>query len=166
MTINFGLNQKDTPDASPTQTNLNKETGQEKFGETCNATEALPETNPRPRPDPTSWPYGEMLTGVSGHFSAAHKSPEGQWHGHTWHVTAWFTNQHRLDARVLQAAFNTMIARYDHKELPDNLVWGEDLARELAMLVNCTEVEVSRPAEGIHARWKWVEQASKQEALT
>lgn len=96
-----------------------------------------------------------MLTGISGHFSATHKSPEGQWHGHTWHVTAWFRNQHRLDARVLQAAFNAMLARYDHSELPEHLAWGEDIAREIGALANCVEVEVSRPAEGIHARWKW-----------
>lgn len=96
-----------------------------------------------------------MLTGVSGHFSATHKSPEGHYHGHTWYVEAWFRNKHRLDARVLQAAFNTMLARYDHSELPEHLAWGEDIAREIGALVNCVEVKVSRTAEGIHAKWKW-----------
>lgn len=157
MTTNSGLSPKDMQDASLMQTNLSKETGQEKSGETYSATEAQPEENQKTVlfDRQSNWDYGEMLTGVSGHFSATHKSPEGKWHGHTWYVKAWFRNKHRLDARVMQASLNTMLARYDHSELPENLAWGEDIAREIATLVNCVEVEVSRPAEGIYANWKW-----------
>ena len=157
MTTNSGPSLKDTQGALPTQTSLSAETGQEKSGEICNATEAQPGENQKTVlfDRQSNWDCGEMLTGVAGHFSATHKSPEGKWHGHTWYVKAWFRNKHRLDARVMQASLNTMLARYDHSELPDNLAWGEDIAREIATLVNCVEVEVSRPAEGIYANWKW-----------
>lgn len=107
-------------------------------------------------PTPIAWSGGEMLTGVSGHFSATHKDRDtGKLHGHTWHVTAWFRNVCRSDARCYQAMLHTMLARLDHCELPDDLAWGEDIARQIAVLGGCTEVEVSRPAERIHARWKW-----------
>lgn len=157
MTTNFGQSPKDTQGVLPTQTSLSAETGQEKSGEICNATEAQPGENQKTVlfDRQSNWDCGEMLTGVAGHFSATHKSPEGKWHGHTWYVKAWFRNKHRLDARVMQASLNTMLARYDHSKLPDNLAWGEDIAREVATLVNCVEVEVSRPAEGIYANWKW-----------
>jgi hypothetical protein len=101
------------------------------------------------------WSGGEMLTGVSGHFSATHLNENGKMHGHTWHVTAWFRNRHRCDALVYQASLNTLLGRLDHSELPDDLSWGEDIARQIAVIAGCQEVEVSRPAEGIHARWKW-----------
>ena len=157
MTTNSGPSQTDMQDESLTQTSLSKETGQEKSGETCSETEAQQEAKSKTVlfDRQSSWDCGEMLTGVSGHFSATHKSPEGKWHGHTWYIKAWFRNKHRLDARLMQASLNTMLARYDHSELPENLAWGEDIAREIATIVNCVEVEVSRPAEGIYAKWKW-----------
>jgi len=155
MTTNSGPSPIDMQDGLPTQTNWSEEIGQAKYKDTCSEAEAQRETTTSSNKSQSSWDYGEMLTGVSGHFSAAHKSPEGQWHGHTWYVKAWFRNKHRLDARVMQAALNTMLARYDHSELPEHLAWGEDIAREIATLVNCVEVEVSRPAEGVYANWKW-----------
>jgi len=80
MTTNFGQNQTDMQDELPMPTNLNKEIGQEKSGEICNEQEAqqgkaLLKSQARSH---ASWDYGEMLTGVSGHFSATHKSPEGK----------------------------------------------------------------------------------------
>lgn len=48
-----------------------------------------------------------------------------------------------------------MLARLDHSELPDDLSWGEDIARQIAVVGGCDEVEISRPAERIHARWRW-----------
>ena len=157
MTTNSGPSLTDTQDGLLTQTSWSKETGQEKSLETFSEVEAQPGQSPKSilLDRQSNWDCGEMLTGVSGHFSATHKSPEGKWHGHTWYVKAWFRNKHRLDARVMQASLNTMLARYDHSELPSNLEWGEDIAREIATLVNCVEVEVSRPAEGIYAKWKW-----------
>lgn len=157
MTTNYGPSQKDTQEELPTQTSSKKEIGQGKSIEICNDIGRQHEANTSTLPSQKmhSWDCGEMLTGISGHFSATHKSPEGQWHGHTWYVKAWFRNKHRLDARVMQASLNTMLARYDHSELPENLAWGEDIAREIGSLINCVEVEVSRPAEGIYAKWKW-----------
>lgn len=157
MTTNYGQSQKDMQEELLMQTNSKKEIGREKSTEICSGTEAqqggsLLMTQVQ---NPTNWDCGEMLTGVSGHFSATHKSPEGKWHGHTWYVKAWFRNKHRLDARVMQASLNQMLKRYDHSELPENLEWGEDIAREIGSLINCVEVEVSRPAEGIYAKWKW-----------
>ena len=96
-----------------------------------------------------------MLTGVSGHFSATHRGEDGRLHGHTWHVTAWFKNNYRSDVRCYQAMLATMLGRLDHTELPDDLSWGEDIARQIAALANAVEVEVNRPAERIHARWRW-----------
>jgi hypothetical protein len=157
MTTSSGPSLTDMQDASPTQTSLSEESGQEKSLEICSETEAQQGESPKAIlfDRQSNWDCGEMLTGVSGHFSATHKSPEGQWHGHTWYVKIWFRNKHRSDARVMQASLNTMLKRYDHSELPEHLAWGEDIARELGSLANCVEVEVSRPAEGIHARWKW-----------
>ena len=157
MTTNYGPSQKGMQEELPTQTNSKKETGREKPIEICNETEAQQgKTSFMPQAqNPASWDYGEMLTGVSGHFSATHKSSEGKWHGHTWYVKAWFRNEHRSDARVMQASLNQMLKRYDHSELAENLEWGEDIAREIGSLINCVEVEVSRPAEGIYAKWKW-----------
>jgi hypothetical protein len=157
MTTNSGPSLKDTRGELPTQISLSKETGQEKSLETSSETEAQPGESSKAIlfDRQSNWDCGEMLTGVSGHFSATHKSPEGQWHGHTWYVKIWFRNKHRSDARVMQASLNTMLKRYDHSELPEHLAWGEDIARELGGLANCVEVEVSRPAEGIYAKWKW-----------
>ena len=157
MTINYGLSQKDMQEELPTQTNSKKEIGQEKSIEICSETEAQQDKTkliPKAQNHP-NWDCGEMLTGISGHFSATHKSPEGKWHGHTWYVKAWFRNKNRLDARIMQASLNQMLKRYDHAELAENLAWGEDIAREIGSLINCVEVEVSRPAEGIYAKWKW-----------
>src|SRR4028118_1573933 len=107
----------------------------------------------------TPWSGGVMLSGVTGHFSAAHHPPKadplGQQgiHGHTWQVTAWFRNDCRSDVRIPKAALDALLRQWDHKLLPENLSWGEDLAYAIGRLANCVEVEVSRPLEGFHARW-------------
>lgn len=94
-----------------------------------------------------------VLTGVSGHFSAAHEGADGVLHGHTWNVTAWFEHRAPADARVDKAALDHLLSHWDHKTLPVDLAWGEDIARTVGTLVNCVEVLVSRPSEGFHARW-------------
>lgn len=93
-------------------------------------------------------------SGVSAVFSAAHRSPEGELHGHSYLVTAWFSNDDRRDARCMKAALGALLTAWDHKELPDNLTWGEDIARAVGTLANCVEVIVSRPLEGFYARWR------------
>lgn len=97
---------------------------------------------------------GRILIGVSGHFSAAHRDKDtGEIHGHTWHVLAKFEPPCRANINCYQAALKTLLATWDHKELPDDLAWSEDIARAVGGLVNCVEVEVSRPAEGLYAWW-------------
>lgn len=95
-----------------------------------------------------------LETGVTASFCAAHRSPEGETHGHSYSVTAWFSNDDRRDARCMMAALKTMLSLWDHKELPENMAWGEDIARAVGTLANCVEVVVSRPLEGFHARWR------------
>ena len=100
-----------------------------------------------------------ILTGVTGHFCAAHRMPDDvlgqrEWHGHSYEVTAWFRNEGRADARVFKAALNGLLSAWDHKELPADFQWGEDIARAVGTLANCVEVEVRRPLEGLHARWR------------
>lgn len=99
---------------------------------------------------------GEMLTWVSGHFSAAHRDQEsGEIHGHTWLVKAWFKNPHRSDARCFKAALDTLLKPLDHTTLPDELAWAEDIARHIAVLGGIVRVEVSRPHDGMGAEWNW-----------
>jgi hypothetical protein len=96
---------------------------------------------------------GDVLTGVSGKFTAEHRSPEGDIHEHTWAVLAWFACPARCDARCQRAALDTILASWDGTLLPDELAWGEDIARTVGTLVNCVEVVVTRDDERIHARW-------------
>jgi len=96
---------------------------------------------------------GITLTGVGGHFSAAHYGPEGDLHGHTWTVKAWFKTPERADARLYKAALEGLLKSWDHKLLPPELAWAEDIAYAVGRLTNCVEVEVSRDVEGYYARW-------------
>jgi hypothetical protein len=94
-----------------------------------------------------------LLTGVSGHFSAAHCTPEGALHGHTWHVLAWFECPGPADACCYKAALDRLLSDWDHSKLPEGMEWGEDIAVAVGKLANCVEVVVSRPLEGFYARW-------------
>lgn len=96
---------------------------------------------------------GSVSIGVSGHFSAAHRSRDGMMHGHTWKVLAWFDAAPGADAIVYKAMLDGLLKHWDHTTLPDELAWGEDIARAVGQLVNCVEVIVSREPEGIYARW-------------
>lgn len=92
-------------------------------------------------------------TGVSAHFSAAHRQPNGGYHGHTWEVTAWFPNS-REDALVLQSRLRSVLRRFDHKVIPDELSRSEVLAQEIGEeLDGCGQVLMARRAEGILAEW-------------
>lgn len=95
-----------------------------------------------------------ILIGVRAHFSAAHRDQDtGEIHGHTWYVLAKFEPPARTNILCYEAAVKSMVAQWDHKTLPDDLAWAEDIARTVGLLVNCIEVEVSRPAEGFYAWW-------------
>jgi hypothetical protein len=95
-----------------------------------------------------------VLTGVGGHFCCAHRSPEGHLHGHTWSVRAWWPRGE--DARDLLARLNAVTARLDHTQLPDAIASGESLACHIAAQLggDVVEVEISRDAERIFARWR------------
>lgn len=97
---------------------------------------------------------GRILTGVSGTFCANHRDREtGEIHPHTWEVMAWFEHRHQVDARCDKAMLDNVLSAWDRKILPDELAWGEDIARAIGTLVSCVEVIVSRPRDGLHARW-------------
>lgn len=90
-------------------------------------------------------------TGVGGFICAAHRDKNtGKLHGHTWEVEAWFKD--RSNAVELQNELQSVLAEFDHQELPDNFAWGEELASEiLKRLSNCQEVKISRASERIYA---------------
>lgn len=97
-----------------------------------------------------------IMTGVSGHFSAAHRvRPDAEhFHGHTWTVRAWVCAE-GYDAVALKRDLEDVLADLDHSELPDDLSRGEDIAVHVGrMLRGCVEVEVGRTHEGIFARWR------------
>ncbi len=94
------------------------------------------------------------ITGVSTVISAAHRSRAGNLHGHTWQVTVWFKHQSETDAERLSADLRHYAKmNFDHRLLPDELAWGEDLAEKIGVDFNAESVEVSRPLEGIYAKW-------------
>lgn len=96
---------------------------------------------------------GRILTGVRGHFCAAHRGADGKLHGHTWLVRAWWPDGNR--AETLMDRLQNCLARFDHETLPDHLAWGEGIAQDIGLrLTGCVAVEVSREAEGIYARWE------------
>lgn len=92
-------------------------------------------------------------TGVKWHFCAAHRLTNGTYHGHTWEVTAWFPNS-TDDALNLQSRLRSVLRRFDHKTIPDELTRGEVIAREIGEeLDGCGSVLLARQAEGIFAEW-------------
>jgi 6-pyruvoyl-tetrahydropterin synthase len=100
---------------------------------------------------------GIASTGVGGFFSAAHRDTRtGALHGHTWEVTAWV--EAGRNAAVPQDWLALVLRQLDHHELPAELAWGEDIAAHIAHQMTLAgavvqQVDVSRPAERIYARW-------------
>jgi hypothetical protein len=102
-------------------------------------------------------------TGVSGVFCAAHYPrgetgrPQGNLHGHTWQVIAWFEPH---DAEVLRDELALALKTIDHKMLPPHLAWGEDLAEWIGtgkagpFSSRCLEVRVERALEHIYGDWR------------
>jgi 6-pyruvoyl-tetrahydropterin synthase len=90
------------------------------------------------------------LTGVSAVLSAAHRSREGVMHGHTWEIIAWW--EAGEDALVLQQRLRDYLKIFDHTVLGDDIAWGEALGTAMIHGLDCVEVEVRRPLEGIFAR--------------
>lgn len=101
---------------------------------------------------------GALLTGVGAILSVAHPPVnadvfDGEVHGHSYEIVAWFRHDAGQDARVFQKALHALVAQWDHKTLPAELSTGEAIARTVGVLANCVEVEVRRPLERIYARW-------------
>jgi hypothetical protein len=91
----------------------------------------------------------KVLTGVTSVLSAAHRSKDGQMHGHTWEVTAWWTTT--PDAVAKRAELAKYLSIFDHSVLADGVSWGEALAEAVLIGLDCAKVEVRRPLEGIYA---------------
>jgi hypothetical protein len=91
-------------------------------------------------------------TGVGASFCASHYSPEGQLHGHSYGVKAWFV--YAGDARSRKEELNRVLTKMDHSLLPDDLRWGEDIAEHVGLsLLGCTRVEIDRDKEGFYGAW-------------
>lgn len=95
------------------------------------------------------------MTGVSGVISAAHYSREGRLHGHTWQVVVWFhaAGAGTFDAEHKKKQLAQYLERFDHNVIEDQYAWGEDLAEKIGMDLRAAVVDVSRPLEGIFAKW-------------
>jgi 6-pyruvoyl-tetrahydropterin synthase len=91
----------------------------------------------------------KILTGVSAVLSAAHRDRDGNLHGHTWQVTAWWDDE--PDAVQKQKDLKEYLTIFDHHILADNVAWGEYLGKTILIGMDCVRVDVSRPLEGIYA---------------
>lgn len=94
------------------------------------------------------------FTGVSGVISAAHYSRDGVLHGHTWQVVVWWQAYgYMVSADRRKQLLADYLQKFDHSVLPDELAWGEDLAERIGLDMHAAAVDISRPLEGIYAKW-------------
>jgi 6-pyruvoyl-tetrahydropterin synthase len=95
------------------------------------------------------------FSGIGGIISAAHYSKDGRLHGHTWQIVVWYhaNGEVVLDAGHRKRLLDQYLKRFDHNLLPDQLAWGEDLAEKIGLDLGVAAVDVSRPLEGIYAKW-------------
>jgi len=91
----------------------------------------------------------KVLTGVSSIVSAAHRSRDGNMHGHTWEVIAWWEGS--PDAVEKKAELAKYLSIFDHTVLGDDVAWGEALGKAIVMGLGCAKAEIRRPLEGIFA---------------
>ena len=90
-----------------------------------------------------------VLTGATAFISAAHRNLNGEVHGHTWEVKAWWQNV--PCAVEKQATLRNYLSIFDHTMLGDDQAWGEALGKAILHGLDCVKVEVSRPLEGLFA---------------
>lgn len=93
-----------------------------------------------------------MLTGAGAILCASHIGRDGQAHGHTWEITAWWTGS--FDALERQAALGAWLRPYDHHLLPEGLRLAEEIAAAVGNELHCERVEVRRPLERLYAEWR------------
>ena len=95
-----------------------------------------------------------ILTWADAHFCAAHRDDRGFVHGHTWRVRAYW----EFDGQDMQAPDTSLagfvLSELDHRELPANLSWAEQIAPFIGAALNCVQVDVWREPEGLGATWR------------
>ena len=91
----------------------------------------------------------KVWTGAQSVICAAHRSKDGNVHGHTWVVRAWWPKG--PDASEKQQILRSYLSIFDHTLLADELAWGEALAESICLGLDAHRVEVSRPHEGLYA---------------
>ena len=94
--------------------------------------------------------------GAGWYFSASHRDLIRQeLHGHSYEVVAWWPADPPRDAAALQQTLKTVLTAFDHKTLPDELGTMEALAAAIGGLItDCIGVDISRPVERLHMRWR------------
>lgn len=99
-------------------------------------------------------PESGTWTGVGWYFSASHyDNVRTETHGHSYEVTAWFPAGR--DAVALQETLKGVLRTFDHRTLPPELSRAEALAEAIGKLIgDCVGVDISRPAERLHTRWR------------
>lgn len=90
-----------------------------------------------------------VLTGAGAILSAAHRSRDGNMHGHTWEITAWWEGE--PCAVEKQQELTKYLSVFDHTVLADGIAWAESLGRAMICGLECTRVEISRPSERLYA---------------
>lgn len=95
------------------------------------------------------------MTGVSGVISAAHYSRDGKLHGHTWQVIVWHhaNGDVIIDAERRKRMLSDYLSQFDHNVIGNEYAWGEDLAEKIGLDLRAAAVDVTRPLEGIYAKW-------------
>lgn len=91
----------------------------------------------------------KSTTGVGSFFCAAHRDVDGNLHGHTWEVTAWWDGM--PNAVEKQELLNRTLKDFDHTIIPDEMAWGECMAQIFIKMLGCRKIEISRPLEKIYA---------------
>jgi hypothetical protein len=94
-------------------------------------------------------PIMKTLTGAGAIVCAAHRSKDGELHGHTWEVTAWWDDEPNAVQR--QNELQNYLKIFDHGVLGDDLAWAEALGKAIVMGLDCCRVDISRPLERLYA---------------
>lgn len=93
------------------------------------------------------------FTGTSAVVSAAHRDTDGNLHGHTWEITAWWPEGE--DSVTLKQKLEQYLEIFDHTVLGDDVAWGEAIAKAVLIGLKCSRVEVRRPLERLYAVAEW-----------
>lgn len=86
------------------------------------------------------------------HICAAHRSPTGVMHGHTWMVRATWSKIINVEDR--KAALVEACARRCHGVLTGTEGSAEGLAKSIGAELSADRVDVWREAEGLGAIWR------------